>query len=496
MAIPIILKGETAKQITLVLAEGYDYAGCELDAVFCGKAKRFADLVAGGTIELNYAACETMFFPLGTSKLYLSIRNGAGEVKFLPWEKIKVTDSPTEVHEAEIRIDPATLDVTDATSKDSLAAVKSKLNAVLAFLRRTSAAWMVAALPLAGICEVVPLYTTQDELPGDAQVMTNVAPYVDAKTDAALGEFSRTNKILKAGPYLSSTGGVVNTRGGITLHYNGPTLGAWPQNSWITPYGFGMFGGFLQEGIEFQNRNVYVSKTGRHVTMRFPLDDSWEDGADVGDLALRSDITDTDLTPSTNYTDRALGAFAATGTITRALSYGTPNRWVDATGCVWSVAEAFPATVQVQGYGSYDYSGISGNTHRWGTGEEVYVSYEPREGSWTYYNSGAGVWIGTSLIAEGSISLVLDNAFGGGALSISYSGYGWATNFVGCVAMTNDIPNVSGYATPADVTAAIREQSLGGVYDSELGVWWTPHMANGAYYWTATTNVNLNAGGN
>ena len=42
----------------------------------------------------------------------------------------------------------------------------------------------------------------------------------------------------------------------------------------------------------------------------------------------------------------------------------------------------------------------------------------------------------------------------------------------------------------------VREKSLGGIYDSELGVWWTPIMQNGALRYVATTNVNLSAGGN
>ena len=114
-------------------------------------------------------------------------------------------------------------------------------------------------------------------------------------TDAALGEFARTNEVLKSGPYLSSTGGVVSTRGGITVHYSGATLGAWPQDSWIYPHSIGMSGGVMGgNGIEFQDRDVHVSRMSRRVTMRFPLDDSWEDGADVGDLALRSDIPDMD----------------------------------------------------------------------------------------------------------------------------------------------------------------------------------------------------------
>ena len=47
--------------------------------------------------------------------------------------------------------------------------------------------------------------------------------------------------------------------------------------------------------------------------------------------------------------------------------------------------------------------------------------------------------------------------------------------------------------TPADVTAAIREQSLGGIWDKTLQVWWTPRMRNGSLTYEATTNVNLNA---
>ena len=50
-----------------------------------------------------------------------------------------------------------------------------------------------------------------------------------------------------------------------------------------------------------------------------------------------------------------------------------------------------------------------------------------------------------------------------------------------------------GAATPADVTAAIREQSLGGIWDESLQVWWTPRMRNGSLTYEATTNVNLNA---
>ena len=55
---------------------------------------------------------------------------------------------------------------------------------------------------------------------------------------------------------------------------------------------------------------------------------------------------DTSLEPATNYTDRALGEFASTGTVFRAATYGTQTLWTDATGCVWEVNEKRSWTYQ------------------------------------------------------------------------------------------------------------------------------------------------------
>lgn len=76
--------------------------------------------------------------------------------------------------------------------------------------------------------------------------------------------------------------------------------------------------------------------------------------------------------------------------------------------------------------------------------------------------------------------------------------------YVSIVARLGDIPDWArattkptytasevGATTPEDVNNAIREQSLGGIWDETLQVWWTPRMRGGSLTYEATTNVNL-----
>ena len=74
--------------------------------------------------------------------------------------------------------------------------------------------------------------------------------------------------------------------------------------------------------------------------------DSAYDSRRVYDEDAERSYTATDLIQaSTNAaraaTKDALGAFAETGTVERARSYGTATRWVDSTGCVWETGLSF-----------------------------------------------------------------------------------------------------------------------------------------------------------
>ena len=139
-----------------------------------------------------------------------------------------------------------------------------------------------------------------------------------------------------------------------------------------------------------------------------------------------------DLTASTNYTDSALGAFAATGAVARASSYGTPTRWTDATGCVWeTTADKAP----------------------WTGGPSSPLVWRDEQNGWLSENSldlltwDSGTWslaCGTwtvSLSCQGELDamrLVLHND--DGTVPDIILERGLLTNLVGRVALTNDIP--------------------------------------------------------
>jgi len=140
----------------------------------------------------------------------------------------------------------------------------------------------------------------------------------------------------------------------------------------------------------------------------------------------------TTLAKATNYTDAALGAFAVTGAVARAEAYGTPTRWTDATGCVWEVSFSL-SPWSFSGAGVANYSNLSVVTN-----EDFYVLLD--NDSFVDYGSEFG-------------RDLLEVHFANAAVVATRSLIPSSTNVVGRVALTNDIPDVSGYATTGAVAA-------------------------------------------
>jgi len=146
------------------------------------------------------------------------------------------------------------------------------------------------------------------------------------------------------------------------------------------------------------------------------------------------EVPETSLEPSTNYTDRALGAFAATGAVARATVYGTPTRWTDATGCVWEVGQVLGQWTRTQG--------PSDIYVVWYDGDDIppYTSSGPG-----WYFQGDNQW--PQLVSEDESETILfdtlqnDGYYGPGIAASFVRGFVDNTNLVGRVALTNDIPD-------------------------------------------------------
>lgn len=160
-----------------------------------------------------------------------------------------------------------------------------------------------------------------------------------------------------------------------------------------------------------------------------------------------------DLTP--------LGAFAETGTVERARSYGTPTRWTDATGCVWEISRAW----NFQNLLLYTPSGEM----QWTATECLRDGYD-----WSSY---AGYWLrydaqGTNWIAHTDLYDTVDVSSSGllGDDVVEIDGWGtfravYVTNLVGRVAMTSDIPHAvsnvvtKSYVEGLGIESGIQEET-------------------------------------
>ena len=213
------------------------------------------------------------------------------------------------------------------------------------------------------------------------------------------------------------------------------------------------------------------------------------DYANVSNRAMTALQSHQSLAPATNYANEVAAGLAPTNhthaTITDGTNVITAAREVyelTATGFT-----AWAPTIREIVQGEYVYKAVDYAPPKYfGTEEEL--SEDEYYRTYSYW-SGPGWYYMYEIYQNGEYFTTAGDYRSGSsnALELASSYFGYVRGYTyepihkGRLALTNDIP------------AAVREYSLGGIWDTELEVWWTPRMRNGSLTYEATTNVNMEA---
>lgn len=173
----------------------------------------------------------------------------------------------------------------------------------------------------------------------------------------------------------------------------------------------------------------------------------------------------------TAITGSELGTFAATGSVSR-VHDGT--NIIDAAGNVYRFFEE-EITSNPKGI---EYLGWELVSESLGLGA-INLMYGGTN-YWFYYDD-PGDWRTITIVSESEREARGAEDYSNFSYPIRLYRTPAGVRYLGKLTATNDVVKV------------IREHSLGGIWDQELEVWWTPVMVNGGLTYQATTNVNLNA---
>lgn len=154
-------------------------------------------------------------------------------------------------------------------------------------------------------------------------------------------------------------------------------------------------------------------------------------------------------------------SYVATNDAARALAYGTPTRWTDATGCVWEVETDTHASWDADIY----------NPDLWDSHEATYAWDETSYNWWSLVGAvgndnlryGNGTWWLSSSILSGDYYCSGDEyatrlVFTRGDDSFVFTRSILVTNLVGRVALTNDLPDTAAIAN--DIADLRTESAL------------------------------------
>lgn len=144
-----------------------------------------------------------------------------------------------------------------------------------------------------------------------------------------------------------------------------------------------------------------------------------------------------------------VGAFAATGTVTRAESVGDGETWTDSTGCVW----------RVDFDRAFDFLGVTWKNvtpTRWEPHPMAFPAYLEHDGHmWTLELGSAGSYTNSQSFEQGALTLYVDKSgyYQDSFVDSMFVPIPPLSTMIGRVALTNDMPR-----TASDVGAASKDE--------------------------------------
>lgn len=169
-----ILKGDTSAEISVVIAEGYDYSGATVEIEYQGATRRFTGVSAGDTVKYTLKAEETAVMALGAFPVHARVLGADGSVVTVSNKgaKIRVTDVPQEVHsEGVIAVDirGGLYGISDLPARYTDKDIVAKIREIL----RKGGAVLCAALALSAFSASV-TKTNKEDVYNDQGVVTDV----------------------------------------------------------------------------------------------------------------------------------------------------------------------------------------------------------------------------------------------------------------------------------------------------------------------------------
>ena len=196
----VFLKGDRTAEITLALAQGFDYSGKTVHLEYQGVRRSFPSPVAGGTVSFSFSAAETAPMSLGAYPVRVWLEDAQGEKTTIHNSAVKfrVTNCATDLHaESAIYLDVrgGLYGIDGLPPRFTENDLRGKINEILRRLGGTVAMLLLCALPAFAASLTVET-APKGEIYNDEAIVTNVT--LDVSDLATASNLDAANAAIAA----------------------------------------------------------------------------------------------------------------------------------------------------------------------------------------------------------------------------------------------------------------------------------------------------------